>query len=68
MFSYTFDGKTVKDTFTFEFGGIAGGIVTGTYEGERYSGTFTATPIEGDCVSAPATKARVQLDGVLKGS
>jgi hypothetical protein len=63
--SFTIDGKTVKNTFTMEFGGISGGFVTGRFEGDRMSGTFTFTPIEGDCVSQPATSGRVQIDGLL---
>lgn len=67
VFSYTFGGKTVKDTLTFDFGKISGGVVSGTFKGERYSGTLTSTPIEGNCASEPVTKTRVQLDGVLAG-
>jgi hypothetical protein len=67
VFSYTFDGKTIKDTFTFNVGGISGGYITGTFEGERYSGGFTFTPTEGNCVTAPVTKADIKTDGKMKG-
>ncbi len=64
--SITVDGKTIKNTFTFDFGGISAGLVSGTFTGERYSGTFTVTPTDGDCVSSPITKAKVTLDGILR--
>ena len=64
--SFTIDGRTVKNTFTMEYGGISGGLVTGRFEGDRMSGTFTFTPIDGDCVTKPATSGRVQIDGLLK--
>jgi hypothetical protein len=64
--SLTLDGKTIRNTFTFDFGGISGGLVSGRFSGERYSGTFTFTPIDGDCVSSPVTKGNVKLDGVLR--
>jgi hypothetical protein len=67
VFSYTYGGKTIKDTLTFDFGGISGGVVSGRIFGEHYSGTFTSTPTEGDCVTAPVTKADVKTDGIIKG-
>jgi len=60
------DGTTIRNTFTFEFGGISGGLVSGKFAGERYSGTFTFTPSDGDCVSSPVTKGHVKLDGILR--
>lgn len=67
VFSYTYGGKTFKDTLTFDFGKIEGGVLYGKFVGERYAGTFTSTPTEGDCVTTPATKADVRLDGKMKG-
>ncbi|MGH8990516.1 MAG: hypothetical protein ACRDZ7_03195 [Acidimicrobiia bacterium] len=67
VFSYTYGGKTFKDTLTFDFGKISDGYLSGNFVGERYSGTFTSTPTEGDCVTAPATKADVKLDGIMTG-
>jgi hypothetical protein len=64
--SITFDGKTIKNPFTFTLGDLADGSIPGRFEGERYSGTFTFTPVEGNCVSQPVTKGRVHLDGVLR--
>jgi len=65
VFSYTYGSKTVKDTLTFDFGRISHGVISGRYVGEHYSGTFTSTPVEGDCVTEPATKAVVKLDGTI---
>lgn len=67
VFSYTYGGKTIKDTLTFTFGGFSGGVISGKFVGERYSGTFTSTPIDGDCVTAPVTRADVRTDGTMKG-
>ena len=66
VFSYTYGGKTIKDTLIFDFGGLASGY-SGTYTGERYSGTFTFSPVEGDCANSPVTRAAVKLDGMMKG-
>jgi len=44
-----------------------GGVVGGEFTGPRFSGTFEARPIEGDCVSAPLTKVRFSVRGTLKG-
>lgn len=67
VFSYTYGGKTIQDTLTFDFGGISGGIISGRIFGERYAGTFTFTPVEGDCVTAPVTRADIRTDGMIKG-
>jgi len=66
VISFTIDGKTIKNAFTMEFGGISGGLITGRFKGDRMSGTFTFTPVEGDCVTKPASSGRVQIDGLLK--
>lgn len=52
------DGSTVRDDVEFIYGAFQGGIVGGSFKGARASGTFEITPIEGDCVSKPITKAR----------
>ncbi len=67
VFSYTLGGKTIKDTFTSDFGGISGGYLSGKFVGERFSGTYTLTPTEGDCVTAPVTRADIRTDGTMKG-
>ena len=63
--SFTIDGKTIKNVFTMEFGGISNGLSSGRFEGDRLSGTFNFAPVEGDCVTKPATSVRVQIDGLL---
>jgi hypothetical protein len=37
----------------------------GEFEGSRFTGSFTIQPLEGDCVSRPVTKARVNFEGIL---
>lgn len=64
--SFTLQGESIKSTMTYDFGGISGGIVSGRFQGERLSGTFTFTPVEGDCVKNPATKGKVHIEGTLK--
>lgn len=60
----TKDGKkTIRNVFTFKYGGISGGIVSGTFEGDHFSGTFSFKPLEGDCVTAPLTKGEVTYKG-----
>ena len=63
--SFTLGGENIKNTITFEFGGLKGGLVNGTFDGERFSGTFTFTPTAGDCVTSPTTAGDVKLDGTL---
>lgn len=67
VFSYTIDGKTMKDTFTMDFGGVEQGFISGRFTGKRLAGTFTFTPTTGNCATEPATRGDVRVDGVLKG-
>lgn len=62
----TLDGRAIRNTFTFDAGGLANGVISGRFDGERFSGTFTVTPTEGDCVSQPITNGKVKLEGVLR--
>ena len=62
--SFTIDGETIKNSFTMEIGKIPDGL--GRFEGDRLSGTFTVTPVEGDCVTKPASRVRARIDGRLK--
>lgn len=39
-----------------------GGLVGGTFKGERMYGKFTVTPLEGDCFNTPVTKVRAYCD------
>lgn len=66
VLSFTLADGTVKDTFTMDFGGLSGGFVSGRFEGERLSGTFTFTPTEGDCLHNPVTRGRVHIEGNLR--
>ncbi len=42
-----------------------GGVYGGEFHGPRFSGTFQARPVEGDCVSAPITKAHFTIKAAL---
>lgn len=60
----TKDGtKTFTVIYTVKFGGISGGLVSGTFNGDYFSGTFTFRPVQGDCISAPVTKAELKFKG-----
>ncbi|HEV3365712.1 MAG TPA: hypothetical protein VG795_16530 [Acidimicrobiia bacterium] len=61
--SFTIDGSNIKNTFTMKIGKISD---RHQFEGDRLSGTFTVTPVEGDCVTKPATSVRVQIEGLLE--
>lgn len=55
-------GPTVRDAMTYEYGKIDDkGVFTGTIEGEHWDGSFTSTPVEGDCVTRPATRFHVRI-------
>lgn len=55
------------DRYTLTYGQASGrGVVSGTFEGDRYSGTFSLYPLKGDCVTAPLTKALVTGEAVLR--
>jgi hypothetical protein len=60
----TKDGtKMIVNTFTFTYGGLRHGGITGTFEGDYYSGTVAFEVLEGDCVSSPITKVRIAFAG-----
>ena len=60
----TKDGtKTIVNTFTFTYGGLHHGGITGTFDGDYYSGTVAFEVLEGDCVTTPITKARIAFAG-----
>jgi hypothetical protein len=42
------------------------GLISGRFEGKRFSGTFEATPLKGDCVTSPITVLRVVGEGILR--
>lgn len=54
--------------FTFSFGRrlpTHGGLVAGEFTGDHFSGSFEFTPVQGDCVSRPVTRAHVVGEGLL---
>jgi hypothetical protein len=61
------DQKTASH-FTFTYGELStkGGVVSGTFEGDHFTGTFEFTPTEGDCFTQPMTEADVTGEGVLR--
>ena len=48
------------DDSTFNWAGSAGEL-----SGERISTTFELTPLDGDCVSTPVTRAVIHMRGIL---
>jgi hypothetical protein len=58
----TTDGPMkVMSDYTFSWAGPAGALT-----GSTMSGTFEFTPIEGDCISTPVTRATIHTRGVLQ--
>jgi hypothetical protein len=58
----------IRNTFTYTYGAFkAGTPFSGTFQGDRYSGTFEVTPLDGDCASKPVTKFHVKGKGILNG-
>ena len=57
----TSDGQVERtDDSTFNWAGSAGEL-----SGERISTTFELTPLDGDCVSIPVTRAVIHMRGIL---
>jgi hypothetical protein len=50
--------QTFSVVFTFTYGepSTRGGVVAGKFTGKGFHGTFDATPVKGDCVTAPVTR------------
>lgn len=42
------------------------GVLSGTFEGGHYSGTFSIYPLKGDCLTSPLTQALVTGEALLK--
>jgi hypothetical protein len=59
--SFTNSRGTYSEEMTFEVTKVDDGVASGTFEGEQFSGVFEATATEGDCVSEPVTRARVNM-------
>jgi hypothetical protein len=56
-------------TFTYRPAPGSGGsmsLASGRFHGERFSGTFDVTLIEGDCVTSPVTRVRLDGRGMLR--
>lgn len=51
----------VTDYYTFTFTGLAG-----EFRGTTMSGTFELRPLQGDCVTAPLTRVKLHVQGILR--
>ena len=59
--------QKVINNVTFTYGQPSSrGVVSGTFEGDHYSGTFGLWPTEGNCITRPITKAYITGEGVLR--
>jgi hypothetical protein len=72
IFSFTIPtsagAEHIKNTETYDYGSFkAGAPFSGTFKGDRMSGTFEVQPIDGDCASSPVTKFHVKGRGTLNG-
>lgn len=66
-FSFTIpttgEDQQVVGTLTVDYGPLKGGIpYGGTFTGPQIYGKFTATPLEGNCLTAPVTRVHVRCD------
>lgn len=64
----TADGaQKVDSAFIAVFGKMSNknGPLGGEFKGTRFSGSFTIEPLEGDCISRPVTKAKINFEGIL---
>ena len=58
--------QTVTSHFTYVYGALkGGGLISGTFTGDRFSGTFDVQLTQGDCVTKPFTKGHVTGKGML---
>jgi hypothetical protein len=58
--------QSVTSHFTFVYGALkGGGLISGTFTGDRFSGTFDVQLTQGDCVTKPFTKGHVTGKGML---
>jgi hypothetical protein len=46
--------------------GASVALASGRFHGERFSGTFDVTLVEGDCVTSPVTRVRLDGRGMLR--
>jgi hypothetical protein len=62
------DRRHETNSITFTYGVLAaGGVVSGEFQGPRFSGTFEVTPTKGDCVTAPITEVSLNGKGTMRG-
>jgi hypothetical protein len=64
----TADGsQRIDSPFRAVFGKTSNenGPFGGEFKGSRFTGSFTIQPLDGDCVSRPVTRARVNFEGTL---
>jgi len=58
----------IRNDHFVTYGPLKGdGPYGGEFRGPRFSGTFQARPVEGDCVTAPITKAHFAVKGTMRG-
>jgi hypothetical protein len=51
----------------FTYGVLAaGGVISGHFDGPRFSGTFQVTITKGDCVTTPVTEVSIQGRGTMR--
>lgn len=56
----------VIDPLEYTYAPLQGGVYGGEIKGSRLTGTFEATPTEGDCVTKPLTEVHIVFDATLK--
>jgi hypothetical protein len=64
-FKFSDGGGEVTDEVEILYGPFQGGVIGGSFKGARTSGTFEVTPIEGDCVTKPITKAHASFKNIV---
>jgi len=59
--------QRIDSEFTATFGKLSNknAFMGGEFTGSRFTGSFTYSVLEGDCVTKPITKARVTFEGFL---
>lgn len=59
--------QNITNEHSAVYGPLKGGaVVGGEFTGPRFSGTFEARPVEGDCVTAPMTKVHFTVKGTME--
>jgi hypothetical protein len=58
-------GENITEDGEFTYGALQSGVFGGSFETPRMSGDFEVTPTEGDCVTAPITKAHAVFKNVV---